>query len=161
MSATSQSHVHKYQARCSWLGSTSVGYEHYDRTHAASAPPALSVLPLTSDPAFRGNPVLMNPEQLLVMAASSCQLLSFLAVACRARVDVLGYEDNAEGEMPESKGPMSIARIRLRPHITVETGTDPNRVRELVEIAHKQCFIANSLKSEIEVEPTIIVGRSA
>jgi len=50
---------------------------------------------------------------LVVLAASSCQLLSFLAVAARARIDVVDYQDDAEGEMPEAVTPMRITRIVL------------------------------------------------
>jgi organic hydroperoxide reductase OsmC/OhrA len=83
--------VHRYRARCSWSGSTGAGYEGYDRAHVAAAPPAATELRLSGDRAFLGDAALLNPEQLLVMAASSCQLLSFLALAARARVDVVSY----------------------------------------------------------------------
>ena len=58
--------------------------------------------------------------------------------------------------MPESDRPMRITAIRLRPHITVAAGTDPDRVHKLVAIAHKECFIANSLTSEMDVRATVV-----
>ena len=61
-----------YQVRCSWRGSTGVGYQHYQREHAASAPPALDSLVLSADRAFLGQPDRLNPEQLVVIAAASC-----------------------------------------------------------------------------------------
>lgn len=149
-------HIHRYRARCSWQGSTGVGYERYGRGHTVSAPPAAGELALSSDPAFRGDPARMNPEQLLVMAAASCQLLAFLAVAARARLDVVSYEDDAEAEMPEDDKPVRITTIRLRPRIVLRPGrADEARVRQLVDLAHRECYIANSLKTEIVVEPTI------
>lgn len=147
--------THRYSTRCTWRGSTGTGYERYDRTHRLESPPAKSSLTLASDPAFRGNPDLLNPEQLLVAAASSCQLLSFLAVAARARVDVLEYEDEATGEMPENDVPVRITRIALSPRIGVAAGTSVEKVRRLVEIAHHECYIANSLKTSVTVEPRI------
>ena len=99
----------------------------------------------------------MNPEQLLVMAASSCQLLSFLAVCARARLDVVAYEDEGEGEMPEADRPVRITRITLRPRITINGDVGEERVRHLVEVAHRECFIANSLRTEIVVEPVITI----
>jgi organic hydroperoxide reductase OsmC/OhrA len=149
--------THRYETETSWTGSTGAGYDAYDRTHAASAPPADADLTLSSDPAFRGDPARLNPEQLLVLAASSCQLLSFLAVAARARVDVVAYEDRAEGEMPEEPRPARVARIVLRPRITIR-GEMPRgtRLLHLVEVAHRECFIANSLSSEIEIQPTFL-----
>ena len=124
--------VHRYEVRCSWSGSTGVGYEKYDRAHMAGAPPAAAALTLSSDPAFRGDATLLNPEQLLLMAASSCQLLAFLAVAARARVDVLSYEDRAEAEMPEDDLPVRIKTIRLRPRIVVAAGLRPTAAQAAV-----------------------------
>lgn len=148
---------HRYRAHLHWSGSTAVGYEGYDRTHTAGAPPAGTTLTLSADPHFRGDPALLNPEQLLVLAASSCQLLSFLAVAARARLDVLAYDDEGEGVMPEDDPPMRVTRIVLRPRIRLVAGTGATeeRVRHLVEVAHRECFIARSVATEIVVEPTI------
>jgi len=155
--ATDPAHgaVHRYSARCEWRGSTAVGYDAYDRTHRAVAPPAQAALVLAADPAFRGNADLLNPEQLLVLAAASCQLLSFLAVASRARIDVVDYRDDAEGEMPETEQPMRVTRIMLRPHIVVRGEVREERVRHLVEVGHRECYIANSLSAEVVVEPVI------
>jgi organic hydroperoxide reductase OsmC/OhrA len=149
--------THHYRTRCEWSGSTGAGYEAYSRQHVVTAAPADGVLQLSSDPAFRGDPSLLNPEQLVVLAASSCQLLSFLAVAARARLDVVDYRDDAEAVMPEDDPPARITRIVLRPRIrlTEGPGATVERVRHLVEVAHRECFIANSLRSEIVVEPTI------
>jgi organic hydroperoxide reductase OsmC/OhrA len=147
---------HRYQALCRWSGSTGVGYDHYVRAHESSAAPAEATLKLSGDPAFRGDAKLINPEQLLVMAAASCQLLSFLAVAARKRLDVVDYEDRAEGFMPEDEKPVRITRIVLKPRIVVKSGTK-EAVLKAVEIGHHECYIANSLKTDIQVEPEIII----
>ena len=153
----SEHKLHQYHVTCRWNGSTGVGYETYGRTHELSATPAEASLRASSDPAFRGDPRLLNPEQLLVMAAASCQLLSFLAVAARKRIDVVDYEDRAEGFMPEDDRPIRITRIVLRPRITVKGPVEEAAVRKAVEIGHHECFIANSLKADIRVEPEIVI----
>lgn len=147
--------THDYRTTLSWTGSTGVGYENYGRTHRAAAHPSDAALTLSSDPSFRGDPQHLNPEQLVVLAASSCQLLSFLAVAARARIDVVAYEDSGRGFMPEDDKPIRITRIMLRPRISVRRGPTEEQVRHLCEVAHKECFIAHSLKTEIAVEPQI------
>jgi organic hydroperoxide reductase OsmC/OhrA len=152
-------HTHRYAARISWSGSTGEGYDAYTRAHEATSPPAAHGQPLalSSDPAFKGDPAKLNPEQLLVLAASSCQLLSFLAVAARARVDIIRYEDDADGEMPEDDRPLRITRITLRPTITVRgEAPDDERLRQLTDTAHRHCFIANSLSTDIRIEPTFL-----
>jgi organic hydroperoxide reductase OsmC/OhrA len=146
--------THRYDVHCSWSGSTGSGYERYGRAHEASNGQAR--LAISADPAFRGEASAWNPEELIVLAAASCQLLSFLAVAARARLDVVGYEDDAVGEMPEDDPPVRLTRIRLRPRIAFGGPVDEARVRRLVELAHRECYVANSLRTVVDVEPTII-----
>jgi organic hydroperoxide reductase OsmC/OhrA len=163
--------THAYAGRVVWSGNTAGGYDDYDRRHsgqfrsAGGTPTEGLVVPLSGDAAFGGDATLPNPEQLLVLAAASCQLLSFLAVAARARVEVLQYSDDALGEMPDVRGPMALSVIRLRPEITLvdrlTTGREltEDRVRHLCEVAHRECYVANSLRTEVAVEPRIsLVG---
>ena len=145
--------VHRYSTSVAWRGSTAAGYEDYSREHTMQA--ADQSLRMSSDPAFQGDGQLLNPELLLVASASSCQLLEFLALAAKARVDVLEYEDEAEGTMDESDEPARIQRIVLRPHIRVGNGAPREKVERLVRLAHEQCYVANSLRTEIVVEPVI------
>ena len=151
-------HVHGYATLLRWSGSTGLGYEGYGRDHVVRAVPATTELALSSDPAFRGTLGVLNPEQLLVAAASSCQLLSFLAVAARARLDVVAYADETTAVMPEDDPPMRITRIEIRPTVTLADTDRPRptaeRLAHLTEVAHKECFIANSLASEVVVTPT-------
>jgi organic hydroperoxide reductase OsmC/OhrA len=151
----SRERLHRYAATLSWQGSTAEGYLKYARRHEVSAPPAVQSLTMSSDPAFMGDPRLLNPEQLLVLAASSCQLLSFLAIAARRRWDVRRYADQGEGFMPEDDLPVRVTRITLRPLIELAAGPSDDEVREAVQAAHHECYIASSLKTEILVEPTI------
>lgn len=150
--------VHEYGAVVTWRGSTASGYSSYDRTHAGACPPAAASLTLSSDPAFLGDAAILNPEQLLVLAAASCQLLSFLAVAARARIDVWEYDDDAEASMPEQPRPIAIRAIRLRPRIRVAPGTDAAQVLHLCDVAHGECFIANSLSCPVTVEAAVRVA---
>ena len=83
-------------------------------------------------------------------------MLSFLAVAARARLDVVDYRDEAVGEMREGERPMWVTRIVLRPHITLGSPAPRAKVEGLVEVAHRECFIAQSLRSEIVLEPTLV-----
>jgi organic hydroperoxide reductase OsmC/OhrA len=146
--------VHRYSARCHWRGDTALGWESYDRAHSAEAPPAEPRLTLTTGEA-KGDPRQLNPEQLVLMAASSCQLLWFLHLAAKARVQVVEYEDQAEAEMPEDDPPVRLTRIVLRPRIVARPGPSKERIHQLAELAHRECYIANSLTSEVVVEPRV------
>ncbi len=160
--------THHYRTSLGWSGSTGVGYEVYDRAHTVVVAPE-ATLAVSADPAFRGDAALTNPEALLLAAASSCQLLSFLALAARARIDVTAYEDAASAVMPEDDPPTRITAIRLAPRITV-TADRPGghleddarsalvaKVERLVRLAHQECFIARSLTADIEIDATIDV----
>ena len=119
-----------------------------------TAPPAEQEVRVTTGES-KGDPAVLNPEQLLLMAASSCQMLWFLHLAAKARIDVVAYDDDAEALMPEDEEPVRITEITLRPRITVSGDADEERVRKLVEQAHGYCFIANSLNSSMRIEPTV------
>ena len=146
--------VHRYNARSHWRGDTGLGWESYDRAHSAEAPPAEQRLTLTTGEA-KGDPRQLNPEQLVLIAASSCQLLWFLHLAAKARVKVVEYEDEAEAEMPEDDPPVRLTRIVLRPRIVARPGPSEDRIRHLAELAHRECYLANSLNSEVVVEPRV------
>jgi organic hydroperoxide reductase OsmC/OhrA len=146
--------AHHYETRLRWTGSTGLGWEGYDRAHTAVAPPAEQEIRLTTGEAH-GDPRILNPEQLVVMAASSCQMLWFLHLAAKARIDVVEYEDDASGLMPEDDEPVRITEITLRPRIVVAGEVNEERVRKLVQTAHEHCFIANSLKTDIRLESRI------
>jgi organic hydroperoxide reductase OsmC/OhrA len=145
---------HRYETRLSWSGSTGLGWEGYERVHSATAPPAEQEIGLTTGESH-GDPSILNPEQLLVMAASSCQMLTFLHAAAKARIDVVAYEDEATGVMPLDDEPLRITEITLRPRITVAGDASEGRVRKLVQTAHDHCFIANSLNSAMAIEPSV------
>lgn len=119
--------MHSYETRLHWDGSTDAGARAYSRDHTALAPPATTRVDLSADPAFRGNPDRLNPEQLVVMAVSSCQLLSFLGAAARAGVDVLAYDDEAASHLDLTTSPARLGVIRLA--VTVQTAAGTARLR--------------------------------
>jgi organic hydroperoxide reductase OsmC/OhrA len=96
----------------------------------------------------------VDPEEALVAAASSCHMLSFLYVAARSRFIVDAYEDHALGTMTaDERGRKSITRIVLNPKVLFSGPRSPDTaaVERLHHHAHEQCYIANSLRSEIVV----------
>jgi organic hydroperoxide reductase OsmC/OhrA len=100
----------------------------------------------------------VDPEEALVAAASSCHMLFFLSIAARRGHVVDSYSDEAVGLLEkDGDGRMSITSITLRPTI-VFSGPDWPSEEELAAIhheAHDKCYIANSLKGEVVVEPPL------
>ncbi|WP_098470518.1 OsmC family protein [Serinibacter salmoneus] len=156
--------THAYATTLAWEGNTAVGYRAYSREHVvrfgdvgsdsarfdSAVNGSAGRLVLSADAAFLGDAALPNPEQLLLAAASSCQLLSFLAVAARAGVEVTSYRDSASAEMPEDGPATRFTRIDLSIAV-VARGCSEERVRELLEQAHQQCYIANTLNAPVHV----------
>lgn len=115
---------------------------------AASASPHIVPMPWA-------NPDAVDPEEAFVASVSSCHMLFFLDFARRAGVIVTSYEDEAEGEMHQgSDGKMRITRVTLRPRIVYgDVAPTDAMLVELHHKAHDACFIANSITSEVVVEP--------
>ena len=106
-------------------------------------------------PAPWSNPAAVDPEEAFVAAVSSCHMLWFLHVACDAGFLVESYEDEAEGMMTKNeRGALWINRITLQPRITWGSSKQPTKdeVEHLHHLAHEQCFIAHSVKTEIIVQ---------
>jgi organic hydroperoxide reductase OsmC/OhrA len=150
--------VHVYETTISWTGNRGRGTTSatsYDRSHVvrATGKPELS---MSADPAFRGNPALYNPEELLVSALSSCHMLWYLALCAKAHIIVKAYEDRPTGRLVEgAPGGGRFVSVLLRPIVTIETG-DIEAARRLHDDAHRECFISNSVNFPVTCEPTLI-----
>ena len=138
----------RFSARTSWSGSTALGWDRYDRAHTALVAEQSVALTTAEE---KGDPRLANPELLLLAAASSCQMLWFLRLAAKARIDVVAYEDSCEAEMPDDR----FTRVVLRPKITISGDAKKDRVLKLCEQAHRHCNIAKSLSCPVELEPRL------
>jgi organic hydroperoxide reductase OsmC/OhrA len=96
----------------------------------------------------------VDPEEAFVASLSSCPMLFFLDFARRAGVVVASYEDEAEGVMEQgSDGRVRITKVTLRPRIAFEAQPDEAVLDDLHHKAHEACFIANSVTSEVVVDP--------
>ena len=132
----------------------------YSREHAWTfdggftmpASPSPSVVP-----APWSNPANVDPEEAFVASVSSCHMLTFLFLASRQGFQVESYRDEAVGKMAKNaQGAAWVASITLRPVIVYGGQKRPsaNDEAQLHHGAHEQCFIANSIKTEVLVEPT-------
>ena len=105
-------------------------------------------------PKYFGDPALVDPEEAFVAALSSCHMLTFLSLSARDGFAVDEYEDQAVGLMERNEQKrIAITRVTLRPRIAWGGETpSPEKLDELHKNAHKHCFIANSVTTEIIVE---------
>lgn len=127
-------------------------YKTYDRGHTVKFSGG-STTQVTAAPEYLGNPAIANPEELMVAALSSCHMLTFLALAAFKGIVVDHYSDEAVGVLGKNaEGKMALLEVTLRPQITFSSNQpDADTLHQLHEKAHKECFIANSVKTEVKV----------
>jgi organic hydroperoxide reductase OsmC/OhrA len=129
----------------------------YSREHTWSFDGGLTVpaSPAPSSvPAPWSNPSHVDPEEAFVASVSSCHMLTFLFVACRQGFQVDDYADTAVGIMTKNEhGVPWVSHITLNPRITYggEKHPTPADIEHLHHLAHEQCYIANSIKTEVKV----------
>ena len=148
-----------YTAKISWKNDSPETFtkNRYSRAHTwafvggievpASSSPHAVRLPFSVEEA-------VDPEEALVAAVSSCHMLTFLWVAAKKGFLIESYEDNAVGEMTTTDdGRQWISKITLDPQIVWGDKTPTaQELKELHHAAHEQCYIANSIKSEVVVK---------
>jgi organic hydroperoxide reductase OsmC/OhrA len=100
------------------------------------------------------NPSAVDPEEALIVALASCHMLSFLYVAGKAGFVVDAYRDEATGKMTKNEaGKFWISEATLHPKIEFSGEKKPSadEVQALHHQAHEECFIANSVKTDVRV----------
>jgi organic hydroperoxide reductase OsmC/OhrA len=102
------------------------------------------------------DPTAVDPEEQFIASLSSCHMLWFLSIAAKRKFRVDTYEDNAEGVMEKNaEGKTAITHVTLRPRVVFSGEKIPtaDELAELHHEAHEECFIANSVKTEVRIEP--------
>jgi organic hydroperoxide reductase OsmC/OhrA len=149
----------EHQARIQWQRQPVERFvdQRYSRAHtwtfdggvvvpASSAPTAV--------PVPYSKPENVDPEEAFVAALSSCHMLTFIWLAAKDKFVVDSYDDLATGHMARNdKGRMAVNLVKLEPKIVFSGEKHPNNddVERLHHAAHEQCFIANSVTTEIVV----------
>jgi organic hydroperoxide reductase OsmC/OhrA len=152
--------VARYTAEIVWERGTQTFVDNrYSRRHLwrfdggaevpASSSPHVVALPLSDASA-------VDPEEAFVASLSSCHMLWFLHIAGKRKFCVDRYVDMAEGTMEKNAaGKLAMTRVTLRPRIQFSGDRQPTRseLDEMHHQAHEECYIANSVKTEVRCEP--------
>jgi len=157
-----------YTAEIIWVrGNQDFLSNRYSRKHVlrfdggaevpGSSSPHVVPVPL-SDPAA------VDPEEAFVASIASCHMLWFLAIAAKRKFCIDRYSDTAVGVMGRnSAGKEFVSLVTLRPEVAF-SGVHVPSLEELHQLhrrAHEECFIANSVKTEIRCEPVLVAPRPA
>jgi organic hydroperoxide reductase OsmC/OhrA len=130
---------------------------HYSREHTWTFDGGLTVPASPSpsiEPAPWSNAANIDPEEAFVAAVSSCHMLFYLMFAYQHGFQVDSYEDEAVGTMTKNeRGILWISAIQLNPRVSYSGEKRPTPADEerLHHLSHDQCFIANSIKTQVTV----------
>jgi len=151
--------AHQYRATVKWTRDGSAFTDQrYSRGHTWRFDGGIEV-PASSSPLSVRLPYsvaeAVDPEEAFVAAVSSCHMLTFLYVAAKQGFVVDEYADDAVGEMSKNEGgKLWVSKVTLAPAITFSGARrpSPEQLDELHHLAHEECYIANSVKSEVVVQ---------
>lgn len=142
-----------YNTTVSWRG------EHWGHVVMGNGPE----MPFSAPPDAQGHPGVLTPEDAFVAAVNTCIMMMFLWAAERYKLDLLSYECRAEGtKLIELDRTEIFTEVVLRPHIRICTGDEKPevvraRVGKALQSAEKYSLVANSVKSEIRIEPEVAI----
>lgn len=148
---------HKAHVRWSLPAGSDFRAGHYSRAHSWTFDGGVTV-PASPSPAVVRTPwsdeAAIDPEEAFVASIASCHMLTFLWLASKSGLEVTSYEDAAVGTMTKNERRVPwVSRVVLSPKIAWREPPTPEVLARLHHDAHDQCFIANSVKTEIVVSP--------
>jgi len=144
--------THTFEGQVRWRAADDATRPTNHEVTFGDRPPLL----LAAAPEYGGDPSRLNPEELFTAAVASCLMLTFLAFARRRSIDVRAWEDDPVGTLAMADKKMRITEVRLRPTITVGPDVDEALVGQLVDAAHRGCFIASSVACDVVIEPRVV-----
>ena len=150
----------KYSAEVLWLrGEQDFLGNRYSRRHVLRFDGGAEVVGSSSPhvvPIPMSDPAGVDPEEAFIASISSCHMLWFLSIAAKRNFCVDRYHDDAEGIMEKNQhGKLVISVVTLRPEAIFSGEQRPTneQIDQMHHVAHEECFIANSVKSEVRCEP--------
>ncbi len=142
-----------YELQHAWEGSTAD--EGYPKTAHASARGHADI-PMSAGATYGGDLNLWNPEDTLGAALAQCHTLTFLALAHKVGLDVRRVETRVEVHLESVERIHQVTRCVLRSVIHLAAGHDADKAVEMYGKAHRYCFIAASLKGEVETHAEVV-----
>jgi peroxiredoxin-like protein len=115
--------------------------------------PAVSI---GAPPEFKGREGIWSPEHLFVASLNTCYMLTFLAIAENSNVPLVSFSSTAKGKLEKVPGSnYQITEIVVKPRVVIASANDLSRMPRILEKAKENCFVSNSIKSAIKIEPEV------
>jgi organic hydroperoxide reductase OsmC/OhrA len=146
--------VSEHRAEVSWRRETEAfDYDGFDRRHRIAFADGLA---LEGDAAgeYGGQARAgIDPEALFAASLGACHMLSFLAVAARMRIVVDAYADAPMAIVGKGEdGRLAVTRVVLKPRVTFAGEVASEKLAQLHDLAHRNCFVANAVKAAVVIE---------
>lgn len=106
---------------------------------------------------FKGHVGIWTPEDLFVASVNSCIMTTFLYYANKEGVEFISYESEGEGTLKRVEKQFIFSEIKIKSKILVKRDIDIQKVKKIIELSAKNCFISHSVKSKVEVTSEIKV----
>ena len=142
-----------YNTTVAWKG------EHWGHIVLGNGPE----MDFSAPPDAHGHPGVLTPEDAFVAAANTCIMMMFIWATERFKLDLLSYDCRAEGtKLIELDRTEIFTHLRFWPIVRIAAGDeDPKavegRAKRAMQAARKYSLVANSVKSEVIIEPQINV----
>ena len=112
-------------------------------------------------PEFKGRAGDWSPEHLLVASLNSCYMLTFLAIAEFSKIAIVSFSSSAKGKLEKVAGSSyQVTEIVVKPRVVIASVDDLARMPRVFEKAKENCFVSNSIKSAIKIEPEVFHKQS-
>jgi len=142
------SDIHTYETSVQWT----------KQRKAALISKGLPSLEVATPPQFPGgHEGIWSPEHLFTASAEICLMTTFLSIAEKAKFPFINYTSTAVGTMEKTDTGFLMTKIVIKPTLSVDDELLREKGLKLLEKAEKYCLISNSMKSEVILEPTVVV----
>jgi organic hydroperoxide reductase OsmC/OhrA len=141
-----ESAIYFYETEVEWKGAKDLSLI------GAKLPPIEAGAP----PEFKGRESNWSPEHLFVASLNSCYILTLLAIAELSKIALVGVTSSARGKLEKIPGSSyQVTEIVVKPRIVLGSANDLGRMPRIFEKAKENCFVSNSIRSAIKVEPEV------
>ena len=138
--------IYFYQTEIEWKGDK-------DLEVASGKLPAIAA---GAPPEFKGREGVWAPEHLFVASLNSCYMLTLLAIAEFSKIAIVSFSSSAKGKLEKvAGGTYQVTEIVVKPRVVIASVTDLARMPRIFEKAKENCFVSNSIKSAITIEPEV------
>ncbi len=132
-----------------------------ERKGTMSSPELTTTLEVATPPQFpKGVEGIWSPEHLFTAAVSSCLMTTFLSIAENSKLDFISFKVSSKGILEQVEGKFLMTKVELYPVVHIKNEQDRERAERILHKSEAACLISNSVKSEVEMHPQIVVAAS-